>query len=136
MTEIGSEDIWPHAPRAWKLAASQEDWPEQLLASVLRRISEDPRTPPVVVVSSASIISDASGEKLLSLVYSRRGVDGQVGYRRAAFSPPAVSNGSDDPVEDTADWIVSFDLMEPLGTRLRGVDADNNGVRWWGAPPL
>lgn len=134
MTSGDMNTRWPHAPARWRADAQDDQWSVRLLVAVLKGIELADRNPPVISVCGAEVVHDVRGEPLLALVYARRGTGGLVGYRRVARQLPAVSNGCEDPAEDTADWIVKFDLLEPLGTRILGVQPDSEGVRWWGAP--
>jgi hypothetical protein len=118
-------------------------WADDVQAALLRQLTDPARHLPVTggqvqVVQSWTGVHD--GHPVLHVVYRHPWWDFATGLRRHLDEvedyPLNLPVPDVDPAVDLADEIVTSDIEEPLGSVSESMVPDEDGVWWWGDPPL
>jgi len=121
------------ADETWRHALSRDDWPD-LLAAAIRSATASRRVAAPFELDDIAITPEPDGT-YLDIRYRPRG-GSAVGRRWCATDvPPAGAPDSAtalDVARWVAEWIVLFELGEPLGTYADRLVRDRDGTGWWG----
>ncbi|WP_041292312.1 hypothetical protein [Kineococcus radiotolerans] len=118
-------------------------WADDVHTALLRQLTDPARQLPatggrVHVVRSWAGVHD--GHPVLHVVYHHPWWDFTTGLRRHLDEvenyPLNLPAPDVDPAVDLADNIATSDIEEPLGSVLESMAPDEDGVWWWGDPPL
>jgi hypothetical protein len=117
---------------SWERAVVRPDWPEQLVAAIYRATETASIGAPFTI---RSIIVERSAEPVVLIRYGND-YSPTLGFRWVASGSPPVGLPTGPSVEDAADhaaqWIVMFELGEPLGNQVHYLTEGEDGVLWWG----
>jgi len=117
---------------SWARAIVRPDWPEQLVAAIYRATAAVTIGAPFTI---DTVAVDRSTEPSLLIRYGND-FSPRLGFRWVVTTPPTAGLPTGPSVEDAADhaaqWIVMFELGEPLGNQVHYLTEDEDGVLWWG----
>ena len=115
-------------------AVEKPTWAESALLACFEVLSHSTAD----VVDAISILDGwTEGDETIKVVYRPPwGPDHIVGLVRKRYSPTLLEFLYDDQLDlsaqDFGRHVALRDIAEPLGTYIRLLDYDNDGVGWWG----
>lgn len=128
---------------AARILDEPQQWADDVHAAALRQLTDPARHLPatggqVHVVRSWAGVHDR--HPVLHVVYRHPWWDFTTGLRRhldeVEHYPLNLPMPDVDPAVDLAEHIVTGDIEESLGSVLESMAPDEDGVWWWGDPPL
>jgi hypothetical protein len=122
------------ADETWRRAFARDDWPD-LLAAAITSATAERRVAVPFQLHDIAIAAEPDGT-YLDIRYRPTG--GLLVGRRwcASDVPPAGAPDSAtalDVARWVAEWVVLFELGEPLGSYVDRLVRDHDGTGWWGA---
>lgn len=132
-----------YAETSRRIRSAPQQWAEDVHLAVLRQLADPARQlltsgGQVQVIRSWTDVED--GHPVLYVVYRHPWWDFTTGLRRHLDDvddyPLNMSTPEVDPAVDLADYTVTSDIEEPLGSVSNSMAPDAEGVWWWGHPPL
>lgn len=135
------------ARTARRIDDDPQQWAEDVRAALLRQLTEPTRHPSATgahVLVERSWVDVQGGHPVLHVIYRRPGTDLPIGLRRHLDEvqryPLNLPIPDVDPVtdlaDDIADGITTLDVGELLESAAKPMACDEDGVWWWGHPPL
>jgi hypothetical protein len=130
------------AETSTRIRNDPQRWADDVHTALLRRLTDPARHLPttdgqIQVLRSWTDVHD--GHPVLHVVYRHPWWDFTTGLRRyldEVEDYPLNLPTHVDPAVDLADDIVTSDIEEPLGSVSDSMVPDEDGVWWWGHPPL
>ncbi|WP_432570096.1 hypothetical protein [Kineococcus sp. SYSU DK005] len=126
-----------------RIQADPARWAQDVHTALLRRLSDPARQLPVTggrvhVLRSWTDVEE--GHPVVHVVYRHPWWHVTTGLRRhldqVQHYPLNLPEPGLDPALDLAEHLVAGDVEESLGAVLQSMVPDQEGVWWWGDPPL